>query len=536
MTPWWREAVVYQVYPRSFADGDGDGVGDLAGARARLRHIRDLGADAVWLTPWYRSDGADGGYDVADYRAIDPVLGTLAEAEALIQEARDLGLRTIIDVVPNHIATSHHWFREALESGPGSPARERFFFRPGRGERGDEPPNDWHSAFGGPAWTRVAGPDGELEEWYLHLFTAHQADLNWQDGDVRAEFEDVLRFWLERGVAGIRVDSATMISKDPDLPAVPPAPGPGEHPYVDRDEVHEVYRSWRRVVEAEPGEERVLVGEVWLGDGERLADYLRPDELHTAFNFDLMTQPWDADALRHSIIATLSSHARVGAPPTWVLSNHDVTRPVTRYGRADTTFDPAGRRSGVPTDPALGTRRSRAAALLVAALPGSLYVYQGDELGLPEADLTPSERRDPIFTQTGGRDPGRDGCRIPMPWSGTEPPFGFSSGAVATWLPQPAGWADLTAERQADDPSSMLALYRNALELRRARLRGLTEDLTWLDLGDGVLAFRRDGGCGCAVNLSGRAVELPTGEVLLTSEPLVGRMLAPDAAAWWQGA
>lgn len=336
--PWWRDAVVYQIYPRSFADSDGDGVGDLAGIRARLTHVRDLGADAIWLTPWYPSDGADGGYDVADYRSIDPVLGTLADAEALIHEARELGLRTIIDIVPNHVAASHPWFAEALAAGPGSSARDRFFFRPGRGAHGEEPPNDWQSSFGGPAWRRVTEPDGRPGEWYLHLFAPEQVDLDWSNADVRREFEDVLRFWLRRGVAGIRVDSATMIVKDPALPPVGANPGPGEHPYVDRDDVHEIYRAWRRVVDEESGGEAALVGEVWLGDADRLVAYLRPDEMQTAFNFDFMAQPWDATAMRASITRTLESHRQVGAPPTWVLSNHDVTRPVTRFGRADSAF------------------------------------------------------------------------------------------------------------------------------------------------------------------------------------------------------
>lgn len=533
-TAWWRHAVVYQVYVRSFADGDGDGIGDLAGARRRLTHVRELGADAIWITPWYPSDGADGGYDVADYRAIDPVLGTLADAEALVREARELGLRTILDVVPNHMATSHPWFREAVATGPGGAARDRFFFRPGRGADGAEPPNDWQSAFGGPAWTRVVEPDGRPGEWYLHLFTPAQADLDWRHPAVRDEFEDVLRFWLRRGVAGVRVDSATMIAKDPALPPVPTAPGPGEHPYVDRDEVHEVYRSWRRVVDAETDGDGVLVGEVWLGDGERLAAYLRPDEMHVAFNFDLMAQPWDATALRRSIEGTLAHHARVGAPATWVLSNHDVTRPVTRYGRVETAFDPAGRRHGVPTDPELGVRRARAAALLVAALPGSLYVFQGDELGLPEVEeLAPHERRDPIVAQTGGQDPGRDGCRVPLPWSGDAPPFGFAPDGVATWLPQPAAWAGLTVERQAADRASMLTLYRRVLQLRRTHLRGRGDVLRWLDLGPGVLAFARDGGTACAVNLSDQAVALPSGRVLLSSGP-TSDVLPPDTAVWWR--
>ncbi|MFH5823479.1 glycoside hydrolase family 13 protein [Georgenia sp. AZ-5] len=530
--PWWRDAAVYQVYPRSFADADGDGEGDLAGIRSRLQHIRDLGADAVWFAPWYPSAGADGGYDVADYRAIEPRLGTLAEAEQLIAEARAQGLRTIVDVVPNHLATTHAWFAEALAAGPGSRARERFLFRPGRGPDGAEPPNDWQSAFGGPAWSRVHEPDGAPGEWYLHLFAPAQADLNWEHPDVRAEFEDVLRFWLRRGVSGIRVDSATMIAKDPALPPVPARPGPGEHPYVDRDAVHDVYRSWRRVVE-EFGDDRILVGEVWLGDGGRLAAYLRPDELHTAFNFDLMSQPWDAEAVRASISATLAHHGLVGAPATWVLSNHDVTRPVTRFGRAETAFHPARRRAGVPTDVTLGTRRARAAALLVAALPGSLYIYQGDELGLPEVEeLSPEERRDPIFAQTRGTDPGRDGCRVPLPWEGDAPPYGFSRAGTRTWLPQPAGWAALTVAAQRRDPGSMLLLYRRALDLRRSLTAGRGEELTWVDVAPGVLAFDRPGAFRCAVNFSDAAVALDGWDVLLASEPLTESLLAPGTAVW----
>ncbi|TRW45409.1 glycoside hydrolase family 13 protein [Georgenia yuyongxinii] len=531
--PWWRDAVVYQIYPRSFADGDGDGVGDLAGIRAHLPYVRALGADAVWFTPWYPSAGADGGYDVADYRAIDPVFGTLAEAEALIAEAHELGLRTIVDVVPNHLAATHPWFAAAVAAGPGSPERDRFFFRAGRGARGDLPPNDWASVFGGPAWTRVSEPDGTPGEWYLHLFAPAQVDLNWRNAQVRAEFEDVLRFWFDRGVAGIRVDSATMISKDPALPPVPVHPGPGEHPYIDRDDVHDVYRGWRAVADA-AGVGRILVGEVWLGDGARLARYLRPDEMHTAFNFDLMTQPWDPAAVRASIVRTLSHHAPMGAPATWVLSNHDVTRPVTRYGRTDTAFDISTPRRVVPTDLRLGTARARAAALLVGALPGVLYVYQGDELGLPEVeDLPPSARMDPIFAQTGGADLGRDGCRVPLPWDGQAPPFGFSPPEAAPpWLPQPGTWTDLTVARQESEPGSVLRLYRDMLRIRGAVLAGRAAPLRWVDAPDGAVAFERAGQLRCTVNMAGGPVPLPAGEVLLASGPLSPGELPPDTAVW----
>ena len=529
---WWRDAVIYQVYVRSFADGDGDGTGDLLGVRSHLPYLRDLGVDALWFTPWYRSPMADGGYDVADYREIDPVFGDLELAEQVIREALDLGIRTIVDVVPNHVSDQHAWFRAALADGPGSPARSRFWFRPGRGPGGDEPPTHWVSNFGGPTWTRTTNPDGTPGEWYLHLFTPLQPDLNWDHPDVRSEHEDVLRFWFDRGVAGIRIDSAALLVKDPDLAEVPAAAEPGCHPHMDRDGLHDIYRSWRAVADSySPA--RVLVGEVWLEDPDRLALYLRPDEMHTAFNFDFMARPWDAKELRQSIETTLEAHRAVGAPPTWVLSNHDVTRPVTRYGRADTAFAFAAKRFGTSTDVALGRRRARAAALLTAALPGCLYVYQGDELGLPEVeDLPRAAIQDPMHHRSGGVDPGRDGCRVPLPWFGDRPPFGFAPDGVVPWLPQPPGWSGLTVERQAADPDSMLSLYRDALRIRHHELELSEAPLQWLDAAGDVLAFAR-GHLACVVNLGGVTVDLPEHtDVLLVSEPLTEGRLRPDSAAW----
>lgn len=530
---WWRSAVIYQIYPRSFADGNGDGTGDLAGARSRLGYLRDLGVDAIWYTPWYVSPLADGGYDVRDYRRIDPAFGTLADAEALIAEARALGIRTIVDVVPNHISAEHEWFQAALAAGPGSPERERFWFHDGRGPDGARMPTDWVSSFQGQTWTRTTDPDGTPGQWYLHLFTPQQPDLNWNHPEVRQEHEDVLRFWFDRGAAGIRIDSAALIVKDPALPEVPEAPGPGEHPHLDRDEIHDIYRGWRRVADsyAEP---RVLVGEVWLADHERFARYLRPDEMHTAFNFDFMARPWDAKELRESIRMTLEAHAPVGAPATWVLSNHDVTRPVTRYGREDSSFDFSAKRFGTPSDLALGTRRARAAALLVAALPGALYVYQGDELGLPEADVPRDLIQDPMHFRSDGVDPGRDGCRVPLPWTRTGTSLGFGpDDAAAPWLPQPADWPEYSVQAQDGDPDSMLSLYRRALHLRRDLDALHTEDLTWLDLGgDGVLAFSRGTGFACVVNLGTAPVPLPAGATaLLASGPADGAV-GPDVAVW----
>ena len=532
---WWRRAVIYQVYIRSFADGNGDGIGDLAGVRSRLRYLLELGVDAIWFTPWYLSPLADGGYDVADYRAIDPTFGSLAEAERLIAEARDLGIRTIVDIVPNHVSDQHPWFQAALASAPGSPERARFWFRPGRGQDGDEMPNEWVSNFSGPTWTRTQNPDGTPGEWYLHLFSAQQPDLNWSHPDVRAEHEAVLRFWFDRGVAGVRIDSAALLVKDPALPEVPADPRPGEHPNTDRDELHDIYRGWRGVADSY-SDNRILVGEIWLPDIERFAKYLRPDELHTAFNFDFLARPWDAASLKESIDSTLAAHAPVGAPATWVLSNHDVTRPVTRYGQEDSSFAFATKRHGTPTDLELGRKRARAAALLCAALPGSLYIYQGEELGLDEVqDLPAHQLQDPMYLRSGGADPGRDGCRVPLPWSGTRPPFGFSpAGATAEpWLRQPGRWTELTVEAEQEDPRSMLSLYRSMLGIRRENTDLVEGNLRWLASEDDVLSFARGERFVCVTNFSSHPIELPSGcSLLLASADLTEGRLPSDASAW----
>jgi alpha-glucosidase len=526
---WWRDAVVYQVYVRSFADASGDGIGDLAGIRDRLPYLHDLGVDALWFNPWYPSPLADAGYDIADYRSIDPTFGTLEEAEQLIAEARALGIRTIVDIVPNHVSDQHPWFRAALAAAPGSPERERFWFRSGRGADGELAPNGWQSIFGGPAWTRT--DDGE---WYLHLFAPEQPDLNWLHPDVWLEHEDVLRFWFDRGAAGVRIDSAALLVKDPELGEEPVPSIPGEHPFEDRDGLHDIYRRWRAIADSYD-EPRVLVGEIWLPDADRLARYLRPDELHTAFNFDFLACPWEPAAMRASIDAALATHAPVDAPTTWVLSNHDVTRPVTRYGRADTAFSFESKREGTPTDLLRGTRRARAAALLAMALPGSLYVYQGEELGLPEVEDIPSERRqDPMWRRSGGVDPGRDGCRIPLPWSGDRPPYGFSrNGVERTWLDQPDNWAALTVEAQSAEPGSMLALYRAGLRLRRSAPWDGDAGIRWLPSSEFVLAFERGERFACFVNFGPEAVELPSGaSVLLASDELEGGALPQDTTAW----
>ncbi|WP_329046402.1 glycoside hydrolase family 13 protein [Amycolatopsis sp. NBC_01488] len=517
---WWRDAVVYEVYVRSFADADGDGTGDLAGLRSRLGRLADLGVDAVWTTPWYRSPMVDGGYDVEDHRTPDPLFGTDADVLDLVAEAHRVGLRLLIDVVPNHTSDRHPWFRAALAGGP---ERARYHFRPGRGADGELPPTDWRSVFGGPAWTRAA--DGE---WYLHLFAPEQPDLNWDDGEVRAEFEDLLRFWFARGVDGVRIDVAHGLLKDPGFPdlgaedeEIARPPDRAAHPHWDLDGVHEIYRSWRKIA-AEFGPDRVFVAEAWVDRPDRLARYVRPDELHTAFNFDFLRCDWDAAALREVIDRTLEALGTVGAPATWVLSNHDVVRHVTR-------FAPGG-------DLALGRWRARAALLLMLALPGGAYLYQGEELGLAEVeDLPEAVLADPTWERSGHTRRGRDGCRVPLPWSGTVPPFGFSPDGVRTWLPQPDHWRTATAEAQAADPGSMLGLYRAALAERRANPALGDGTMTWLPSSPGVLSFAREPGFGCVVNLSAEPVELPADRVLLSSVPLADGLLPPDAAVWLDG-
>jgi alpha-glucosidase len=531
---WWRDAVVYQVYVRSFADENGDGIGDLAGVLSRLPYLKDLGVDALWFNPWYPSPLADTGYDISDYRSIDPAFGTLEEAENLIAEARALGIRSIVDIVPNHVSDQHPWFQEAIASPPGSAARDRFWFRPGIGPDGNEAPNGWQSIFGGPAWTRTHDASGAPGDWYLHLFAPEQPDLNWTHPDVWTEHEDVIRFWFDRGVAGVRIDSAALLVKDPALSEETEQTAPGEHPFQDRDQLHEIYRRWRAIADsyAEP---RVLVGEVWLPDAERFARYLRPDELHTAFNFDFLACPWEPGPMRTSIDSSLAAHAPVGAPATWVLSNHDVTRPVTRYGRVDTSFAFESKREGTPTDLQRGTRRARAAALLAMALPGSMYVYQGEELGLPEVEDIPSDRRqDPMWLRSGGVDPGRDGCRVPLPWAGQRPPFAFSGeGAGRPWLDPPDDWAPLTVEVQSASTTSMLNLYRSGLHLRRATPALGDGDLRWLPSSDSVLAFARGEDFICLVNFGPDPVDLPDGaNVLLASSELEGGALPHDSTVW----
>lgn len=539
---WWRQAAVYQIYPRSFADADGNTIGDLKGITSKVAYLRDLGVDAVWLSPFYPSALADGGYDVDDYRAVDPKIGTLEDFEELAETLKQAGIRLIVDIVPNHTSDRHEWFQEALNSPAGSPARDRYIFRDGLGPDGDQPPSDWESIFGGPAWTRVTEPDGSPGQWYLHHFATEQPDLNWHNPEVHEDFKETLRFWSDRGVDGFRVDVAHGLSKDlpenlPSQAELDSMPQDGTHPTWDRDEVHEIYREWRKVFnEYEPP--KVGVAEAWV-DSHRRPKYASADGLGQAFNFDLLEATFDAGQFREIVTFNLELAERSGSSSTWVLSNHDVVRHPTRYGLPPqvTGEEKAGTRwllSG-GTAPALdaeaGLRRARAATLFELALPGSAYLYQGEELGLHEvADIPDEARQDPTFFRSPGVSVGRDGCRVPLPWVRSGPSFGF--GSAEPHLPQPGWFAEHSAESQEQDPHSTLSLYRRALTLRR-ELQS-EEALEWIETeSPEVLAFRRPNGWICVTNFGPAAVPIPSGELLLSSSRLtVEGQLPGETTAW----
>ncbi|MEU9123148.1 glycoside hydrolase family 13 protein [Streptomyces sp. NPDC048506] len=536
---WWRDAVIYQVYVRSFRDSNGDGIGDLAGVRTGLPYLKKLGVDGVWLSPFYPSPQHDHGYDVADYYGVDPVYGDLAEFDLLVADAHRLGLKVLLDIVPNHCSSEHPWFRTALEEAPGGPARELFHFADGRGPGGALPPNNWRAMFGGPAWSRVegAGPAGNAADgqWYLHMFTPEQPDLNWRNPVVAADFEKVLRFWLDRGVDGFRIDVAAGLFKHPELPDSPdPSADERTRDSVNplawnQPEVHQIWRDWRALCEeytARDGHDRLLVGEVSVRTPSEQAAYVRPDELHQAFFFHLLTAPWDIDTFRTVISEALTDIAATGSTVTWVLNNHDQVRTVTRYAA-----EPGGDAG------ASGPARARAAALLMLALPGAAYVYQGEELGLPEVDDLPDGvLTDPIFHRTGSRQHIRDGCRVPLPWSGRSAPFGFTADAAAarTWLPQPERFAEHTADRALTDTDSFWHLYREGLHLRRTLPQLGEGTLRWLESEPQVLAFVRGDGLVCAVNFGTDPVPAPvSGVPLLASGDCPTGTLPGSTAAWW---
>ena len=526
--PWWSESVIYQIYPRSFFDSNGDGEGDLPGITSKLEHVHSLGADAIWLSPFYTSPNKDGGYDVADPRGVDPRFGSLEDARKMIARAHQLGLKVLVDVVPNHFSDQHHWFKEAISSKAGSPERNRFHFYDAKPD--GTPPNNWISLFGGPAWTQIKTTDGS-NQYYLHLFDSSQPDLNWENEDVASDFEKTLRFWLDLGVDGFRIDVAHGLAKenilvdhyDPQglsdalrLDAQMSAEKRGEllasAPFFDRDGVHAVYRNWRKVFDSYD-RDIMAVAEAWVHPPVRATRYVRSDELQQVFNFDLLVAPFDAAFLYECINNTLEMLNQVNAPATWALSNHDTPRVASRHG----------------------TNASRALALFVMALPGSCYIYNGQELGLPDAELADSDRQDPSFFRTKGVQKGRDGARVPLPWSGDETPFNFSSGSP--WLPIPNGWKEFSVSSQSPDPTSTLNLYRSALKIRKDNLVGAGE-IEWVDRGStGLISFTR-GKFAVYLNTSSASFEIPTsGTLALGSSSEVflenGFLVLPAASAAW---
>jgi alpha-glucosidase len=543
---WWRDAVIYQVYPRSFADGNGDGMGDLIGVEQHLDYLQRLGVDAVWLSPFYVSPQSDAGYDVADYRDVDPLFGTLEDFDRMLATAHARGLRVIVDLVPNHTSSAHPWFQAALAAAPGSLERERYIFRDGLGASGELPPNNWESVFGGPAWTRT--DDGQ---WYLHLFDPGQPDLNWRNPEVIDEFKSILRFWLDRGVDGFRIDVAHGLIKHDELPNWDVASGEisgggNLGPMWDQDDVHEIYRGWNAVLREYEGD-RMLVAEAWVSPAERLSRYVRHDEMQQAFNFIYMTAGWDAVAMHTAIDDSLATNAAVDATTTWVLSNHDVVRHASRFGLADPTSWPRGigAKEEQP-DAALGLTRARAATLLMLALPGSAYLFEGEELGLPEHTTLPDEvRQDPSFFRTKGAQTGRDGARVPLPWVADAPGYGFATAgsgtgaganaaaAAAPWLPQPESFRDLAVDRQDGVAGSTLEFYRSAIALRRSLGLG-AGSLSWLESDPSVLAFENSG-VRVVLNFGPRPAQLPKGaDILLASSPDAIRSdaLGANHAVW----
>ena len=542
---WWRQAVVYQVYPRSFYDLDGNGLGDIRGVTQKVPYLKELGIDAVWLSPFYPSELADGGYDVADYRDVAPELGTLADFDEMTAALHEAGIRVVVDIVPNHTSDQHVWFKEAVNSPKGSPARNRYIFRDSRiDEDGNEQiPSDWISMFGGPQWDRL--PDGQ---WYLHTFAPEQPDLNWDNPEVREEFEDVLAFWSDRGVDGFRIDVAHSLVKDqavifgPDpLPTweeMEALPWDGKHPVWDRDDVHEVYKGWRKVFDRyDPP--RVAVAEAWVEDPERRAKYASIEGLGQTFNFDLLRADFHAGEFRQIIDHNLELAALADSSTTWVLSNHDVVRHATRYGLPDLRDGEesvVGQKwlldggSLAEVDVERGNRRADATTMLLLALPGSTYLYQGEELGLHEVgDIADEDRQDPTYFRSPGVDIGRDGCRVPLPWVADAPGYGF--GSEKPHFPQPDWFADHAVDVEDKDPNSTLNLYRQALSLRK---RLLTEErLTWEDGGsEDVFQFVRPNGWRVVMNFSDKPVDLPEGDLLLTSRPLEDGRLPGETTAW----
>lgn len=533
---WWRQAVVYQVYPRSFKDSNGDGLGDINGITSQVEYLARLGVDAIWLSPFYPSALADGGYDVDDYRNVDPKLGTLEDFDRMIEAYHARGIRVFVDIVPNHSSDRHEWFLEALAAEPGSPERDRYIFRDGLGVHGEIPPSDWPSHFGPRAWTRTVNHDGSPGQWYLHLFAPEQPDWNWDNPEVIEDFKKTLRFWSDRGVDGFRVDVAHALKKDmseplPSLKTLEFRQTDGAHPLFDRDDVHEIYRSWREIFnEYDPP--RVAVAEAWVPAARR-PQYASKEELGQAFNFDLLGEPWSAKKFKKTINFNVKLAKKSGSSSTWVLSNHDVVRHATRYGLPDDV----NLEHWLMTDGTtpelnreLGLSRARAATLLLLALPGSTYLFQGEELGLFEvADLPGDVLQDPIWLRDGHTRKGRDGCRVPVPWHTHGPSFGFGVGGAH--LPQPAWFGEFSVEAQDGVMGSTLELYRAAIALRKELQ--VAEEMAWVTHEDPhVLHFQRPHGWHCVTNFGTNPARLPAGTVRVSTAPLSNGHLPGNSTAW----
>jgi alpha-glucosidase len=543
--PWWRDAVTYQIYPRSFADANGDGIGDVEGIRSRLPYLKQLGIDAIWISPWYPSPQHDHGYDVADYMDIEPAYGTLAQAEQLIKETHEHGIKFIVDIVPNHTSSEHKWFQAALKAAPGSQERERFIFRDGKGENGELPPNNWEAVFGGPAWERITEADGTPGQWYLHLFAVEQPDLNWENQEVKDHLEDVLKFWLDRGVDGFRIDVAHGMVKEAGLPDIrhdvtAAMLGTEHKPFWDQEGVHDIYRSWRKIFDSYPGD-RMGVAEAWVFPASRIARYVRPDELQNSFNFEMLTTLWDAKQIKSKIDNSIEALAEVGAPTSWVFNNHDVVRSIDRLDLGLTndgtsTFT----RQGDPAkfNVARGTLRARSATLMTLALPGGTYLYQGEEIGLPEVRDIPEDRlTDPRWKMSGYVDRGRDGCRVPLPWT-ADPKggFGFSTNDSLklheSWLPQSPWMGNFAVDTQDGVEGSTLTMYRTALAIRKTEAGLGDGPMEWIQTGADVVAFKRPGNFACYINF-GAPLELPSdSQILIASGPITGHTLPTDTAVW----
>lgn len=532
---WWRTAVIYQIYPRSFADGNGDGIGDLVGITARLDSLSSLGIDAIWFSPFFESPQKDGGYDISDYRKIDPLFGSNQDFYALIEKAHSLGIRIIVDIVPNHTSDQHLWFKTALAAPQDSPERSFYHFCDGKGANGELPPNNWISIFGGPAWTRTTNPDGTAGQWYLHLFDSSQPDLNWANPAVADEFDSILRFWLDKGVDGFRVDVAHALVKRAGLPdaddrdetgvvypiaKMTEAEAEERVPYWGQPGVHDFIRRFRRVCDEYT--DRAMCAEASMSPLPRLAKWVRPDEYHQSFNFDYMHSPFEPVALKKIITDSIVEYGKVGASSTWVLSNHDGVRHATRYGYKHEDLPSPGDGIG-PNDPkgdeALGFEVARAATAFMLGLPGSSYLFQGEELGLPDAIDLPAEfRQDPTFARTAGKRVGRDGCRVPLPWEADASASNGFSANGKSWLPQPAAFRVLARNQQEGVAGSTLELYKRLIKERKAYGLGAGE-MRWApEFQDkNTLAYLNNGVLVLS-NFGPEAVVLPAGEILVSTQ------------------